>query len=125
MLVKYDNCDDNTIINIPDSLIWRICFRHFDENGVCKGELCLIIGDETIVIRDFNDLCDGRPNLPIYAVRNLYEDIVNVISDKIESEPDLRMIDITSIESKLLNEKYEKIWIKEGYIVVDPVHGYW
>ena len=125
MLIKYDNCGDDIILNIPNSLIWKIRFRPFAENEDDKGELCLIIGDETIVIRDSNDLCGGRPNLPVYAVRNLYEDIMNVISAKIESEPDLRMIDITSIESKLLKEKYEKIWIKEGYIVVDPVHGYW
>lgn len=125
MLIKYDDCGDNTIINIPDSLIWRICFIQYDENGDYKGELCLIIGDETIVIRDLEYFCGGRPNLPVHAVCNLYEDIMNVISAKIESEPDLRMIDITSIESKLLKEKYEKKWIKEGYIVVNPVHGLW
>ncbi len=57
--------------------------------------------------------------MPDYEVGYLYEEILDIISTKMENEPDLKVIGISSIENKLLNEKYEKRWIEKGYVTVD------
>ena len=124
MFVKYDNCGDNTIVNVPDSVTWKICYKLFDEDGNDDYNLYLIVGDETVLLRDTDYWCQGRPNLPHFTVGNLYEEIVDAIVAKIENDPNLRVIDISSIESKLLEEKYEKLWIEKGYVEVYP-DGRW
>ena len=124
MFVKYEDCGDNIIVNVPDSVTWKICYKLFDEDGYDDCNLYLIVGDETILLRDTEYWCQGRPNLPYSAVGYLYEEIVDAIVAKIENDPNLRVIDISSIESKLLEEKYEKKWIEKGYVEVYP-NGSW
>ena len=124
MFVKYEVCDDNIIINVPDSVTWKICYKVFDDDGNEDYSLYLIVGDEIILIRDVEYWCQGRPNLPYQAVGYLYEEIVDVIASKIETESNLRMIDISEIESELLYGKYEKDWIENGYVKVSPNGGW-
>jgi hypothetical protein len=124
MFIKYEDCGDNIIVNVPDSLTWKICYKLFDEAGNEDCNLYLIVGEETILLRDAEYWCQGRTNLPYSAVGDLYEEIVNVIGAKIENEPNLRIIDISSIESKLLEDEFEKKWIEKGYVDVYP-DGSW
>lgn len=124
MFIKNEICDDNDIINVPDSAMWQICYRVFDEDGEADYKLCLIIEDKTILLRDPEYWCQGRPNLPYAAVGYLYREIVDVIFAKIENEPNLKIIDIPSIENQLLNEKYEKEWLEKGYVTADN-NGCW
>ncbi len=74
---------------------------------------------EHILLRAAEEWCSGRSDLPDYEVGYLYEEILDIISTKMENEPDLKVIGISSIENKLLNEKYEKRWIEKGYVTVD------
>ena len=108
MFIKYENCGDNIVLIVPDSAMWQICYRSFDEDGNDNCHLYLIIEDKTILLRDTEYWCQGRPNLPYSAVGYLYEEIVDVIFAKIANEPNLKIIDIPSVENQLLNEKYEK-----------------
>ena len=123
MFIKYDDCGDNVIINLPDSIPWKICFRMFNENAYDDFNLYLIMGEETILLRDTDYWCQGRSDLPYTAVGYMYEEMVDIIAKKIENDPNLRLIDISSIENELLG-KYEKIWIEKGYIEVDS-NGRW
>ncbi len=124
MFIKYENCGDNIILNVPDSEMWQICYRLLDEKGYDDCSLYLIIADKTILLRDGEDWWNGRPDLPCFAVGELYEEIVEVIFAKIENEPNLKVIDITSIEYQLIKEKYEKKWLEKGYVTADN-NGSW
>ena len=118
MFIKYEDCGDNIIINVPDAETWQIRFKLFDEDCNDDYNLYLIIGDKTVLLRDTEYWCQGRPNLPYSVVGKLYEEIVNAIWTKLDNEPNLKMIDIPLIESKLLEEKFEKDWIEKGYVEV-------
>ena len=124
MFIKYEDCGDSIIIHLPDSVCWRICFKLFDDNGNDDYGLYLNIEDKTILLRDTENWCQGRPNLSYTEVGSMYEEILDIIASKIENEPNLRMIDIPAIENKLLEEKYEKRWIEKGYVEVSP-NGSW
>ena len=76
------------------------------------------------MIRDHYLLTQGRPNLSCSAVGNLYEEIIDVVIQQIANNPNLSVIDIDSIETQLLNEKYEKIWIDKNYVEIDK-NGAW
>ena len=117
MLIKYEYCGDNTIINVPDSAYWKICFRLINDStpGDDYG-LYLITDEKEILLRDTDCWCSGRPELPYTAVGAMYEEIVDIIASKIEAEPNLRIVDVNAIEGKLLSEKYEKKWLENGYV---------
>ena len=124
MFLKYDDCGDNVIINLPNSVVWSIRYRLFHDEGNEDCNLYLIVDDRQILLRDTDNWCAGRPNLPYYAVRNMYEEIVDVIATQIENKPTLTLIDLPAIENKLLKEKYEKMWIEKGYVELKP-DGTW
>ena len=123
MLIKYDFCGDNNIVNIPETMYWKISFAMLDENGRDDYNLYLHIGNEKITIRDTDFWSMGR-DLPYEEVGYMYEEMVDIIAAKIEQEPNLKIIDISAIESTLINEKYEKRWIEKGYIEPDA-DGSW
>jgi hypothetical protein len=66
----------------------------------------------------------GRNNLPYWIVGDLHQEIVNVICSKLEKDPSLKVIDITLIESELLEARFEKEWLEKGYIEARDV-GHW
>lgn len=124
MLIRYSHIGDQCIVNVPDNAYWEIRFRMFDtETGVDDFNLYLITEDKEIMLRDTDDLCQGR-NLSYIAVGNMHEEMVSVIADKIAKDPNLRLLDIDAIEAELLTSKYEKMWLEKGYITLDP-DGSW
>lgn len=124
MYIKYDNCGDNSIVYVPDTAVWKICFMLFGNDGNEVSSLYLIVGNDTILLRDTDYWLEGRPNLRRYSVEALFAEIIDVISAKIENDPNLKVIDIPSIESKLIKEKYEKEWNEKGWITV-AADGSW
>lgn len=124
MFIKYDDCGDNIILNVPNTKSWKICYKLFNDNGEDDYALYLIVEAETILLRDTNYWCQGRPELSYAAVGSMYEEIVDIIASKIENEPNLQLIDIPTIERKLLSETYEQKWIEKGYIKMDAT-GHW
>ena len=125
MFIRYDEIGDQVIANIPDSTYWEIRFRLFTEDtGDDDYNLYLIVGDREITLRDTDYWCQGRLALPYQAVGALYEEMVNVITEKIASDPTLKFIDITEIEAELIASKYEREWLDNGYIKLDA-NGCW
>lgn len=116
MFIKYDSCGDNIVINVPDSVCWKVCFKLLDDNCCDSYNLYLIVEDKTILLRDTDYWCQGRPKLCYTEVGYMYEEIIDMIASKIKNEPNLRIIDIPEIKNKLLEEKYEKKWIEKGYV---------
>ena len=123
MIFKYTNID-NVILNIPNTDFWDLRFRLFDKDGYDDYGIYLTYKDEEIMIRDHYFWTQGRPNLSCSAVGNLYEEIIDVVIQQIANNPNLSVIDIDSIETQLLNEKYEKIWIDKNYVEIDK-NGAW
>jgi len=119
MIIKYEYCLDCAIVNLPDSACWQIRFDAVGDNGYDINELRLVIGDKIIRICGAEDWCSGEPDLPEIEVGLMLAEIVDVVASKIETEPELRVIDITEIERRLFSEKYSKIWIEKGYIKPD------
>ena len=119
MFIKCSYCDgvDNVVINLPETEKFEIRCKYDDG-------LYLILPDEEIILRDIYHWCDGRPELPTYAVDELYSEIVDVIAKTLISDENIRSIDIDEIENKLLDEKYAKKWSSNGYITIDE-NGVW
>ena len=124
MYLKYEDCVDKTIINLPAEKSWKICFKFFGDDVLEDYNLYLMMDGETVLLLDTEDLCQGRPGLSSRAVGELYEEIIDVIAEKLEKEPDLRVIDIMAVMNKLLDEKYEKKWLEAGFITLDA-NGSW
>ena len=124
MIIKYEYIGDKIIVNVPDNAYWEIRFRLFDKDtGADDYNLYLIFGDKEFVLRDTEYWCQGR-KLPYTAVGALYEEIIEVIAERIALNPDLKFLDIEAIESELIESKYEKKWLEKGYIEVDA-NGRW
>ncbi len=124
MFIKYEYLGDKVIMNLQSEANWKICFKLFDDEGCEDYNLYLITDEETVVLRDVEYWCQGRPDLRYTAIGELFEEIVDVIAHKLEHEPDIRVIDIPAIENKLIEEKYEKMWMEKGFIKIDE-HGRW
>ena len=120
MFIKCNMCDgaDSLLIHLTTNDRYEIRYRY--EEG-----LYLILTDKEIELREVDLYCQGRPGLPEYAVGDMYcellEQIIKQIADVSEAET---VIDIDEIECKLLTEKYEKEWQKNGYIDIDAT-GSW
>ena len=125
MYIKYEYVADKVFLHLPDSLPWEIRFRYFNKTGE-RDDLCLYlsIGEQEILLCDPDIWCQGRPDLPYDAVAMLYEEMVDVIAQKVIEDPDLKVLDINAIEMQLLEEKYEKIWAEKGFIELDE-NGSW
>ena len=123
MYIKYTSFGDKVFMNIPESSHWEIRFRMLNERGD-DYNLYLIIDDNEIELRDTEHWCQGRPSLPYEAVGNLYEDIVDAVANRLAADRDLRVIDIDAIEHRLLENKYEKLWLERGYVKPDK-NGRW
>ncbi|MBQ6897992.1 MAG: hypothetical protein IJN70_03350 [Clostridia bacterium] len=124
MYLKYEDCGDKIILNLPAEKSWKICFKLFDDDVAEDYNLYLMMDGETVLLLDTEYLCQGRPELSYRAVGELYEEIIDVIAEKLEKEPDLRVIDIMAAMNKLLAEKYEKKWLDAGFITPDA-NGSW
>lgn len=118
MFVKCSYCDgvDNVLINFPETEEYEIRFRYRDG-------LYLILPNKEIMLRDVDHWCDGRPNLPAWAVGDLYSEIVDVVTELLINDKKINCINIDEIEGKLL-KKYEKEWSSLGYITIDE-DGSW
>ena len=116
MRIKYSFLGDNVILNLPDDKLWELRYRLFDDEVMEVYGLYIICGDKEIEIRDVECYAQGRPELPLSAVGDLYEDIVDKTGEMLAANPGLNFIDIDEIESKLLCEKYEKLWKEKGFI---------
>ena len=116
MRIKYSFLGDNVILNLPDDKRWELRYRLFDDEVMGVYGLYIICEDKEIEIRDGEYYAQGRPELPLSAVGNLYEDIVDKAGEMLAANPGLSFIDIDEIESKLLCEKYEKLWKEKGFI---------
>lgn len=115
MFIKCNMCDgaDSLLIHLTTNDRYEIRYR-FEEG------LYLILPDKEIELRYVDDFCGGRPKLPVFTVGDMYcellEQITKQIADASETET---VIDIDDMERKLLTEKYEKEWQKNGYIDID------
>ena len=125
MLIKYEYIGDRVIVNVPDSSYWEIRFKLFDDDtGVEDYNLYLIFGDKEFVLRDTDYWCQGRRDLPYRAVGALYEEIVDVIAQRIAEDPNLKFLDIEAIEAELIETKYQNKWLEKGYITL-TADGSW
>lgn len=115
MLIKYEYIGDRVIMNVPDNSYWEIRFKLFNDGGLDDYNLYLIMDDREIELRDTDYWCSGR-DLPYTEVGALYEEIVEVIAERIAREPNLKLIDIDAIEAELIASKYEKRWLEKGFI---------
>lgn len=121
MYICYENIDKR-IIYIPENKYWEIVYKPFDDEGNEDGSIYLLVGEEEYVIRDLDYWCMGRENLPCSAVERLYEEILDEISEMLLKN--ISLIDIYSIENKLIENKYKQLWLDSGYIVIDE-NGWW
>jgi len=124
MFIKYEFFADPVLVYIPDSEPWEIRMKSVDENGFEDCGLYLTASGAETQLTDSDIWCQGRPDLPRWAVGELYEEIIEVIAQKIIEESNLKVIDIPQIECRLLCEKYEKIWAERGYIEIAE-NGSW
>lgn len=116
MFIKYNNgCGDNIIVNVPDSEYWEIKFQLFDDNCCDNYNLYLVTKDRTITLRDTEYWSQGR-DIPYSSVGGMYEELVDVIGEKIADN--VRFIDIDKLESELIEAKYYKKWLDKGYICI-------
>lgn len=123
MFIKYDYIGDQAIVNAPDSAYWEIRFRLFDDECIEDYGVYLIVGDEEFTLRETDYWCQGR-DIPYQAVGTMYEELVEVIAQRLAADPGLKMIDIGAIEGELVASKYEKLWTEKGYIKPDA-DGKW
>lgn len=122
MIIRYSFVED-VMINIPNNVVWGMNV-HLDSKGMDEG-LYLMMNNTEYLITETDELCQGRPNLPDYAVSDLYSSIIDEISKMIiEKKPDLVCLDINDIEGHLLEEKYISQWVEKGYIELDE-EGNW
>lgn len=124
MFIQFDDIGDRRLIHLPDSAYWELRFRLFDEKGNDDYGLYLILGEEEILLRDTDTLCQGRPELHYRAVGALYEAMVERVGERLAADPMPRIVDIDAIESELLEEKFYQQWLKKGYIQPDA-NGHW
>lgn len=115
MIIKCDYCDgtDNALIYLPDNERYEIRTR-YNEYG--EREICLILNNKEIILRDVEFWAMGRKDLPISAIECLYDDIVSSIQDKLMKDPKIDVLDIDEIEEIVFNEKYKDEWCSNGYI---------
>ena len=118
MLFKVTINFDYCIINAPDSQLWSLSYRDtYCEDG-CEYEdfhLHLLLGDEDIELRDakFCSLADDDHLFPSKCeVGQLYEELINIIAERIAAVSDIRIIDIDSLEAELYVNKYKEKWSK-------------
>lgn len=114
MYIKCKFCDgvDNTLIYLADNDMYE--FRYRFEDG-----LYLILSNKEIMLRDVDHWCMGRePDLRVSDVAELYEEMLEVIIEKITGENKSEVIDIDEIEETLIKEKYEQKWISKGLVKV-------
>ncbi len=124
MLFKYTYIGDQVIVNVPDHELWELRFMLFDDDGYDNYNLYLIYRDKKTEIRETDFWTQGRPNLPYSAVGALYEEIVEVVCERLAGNPNLKIIDIDAIEDELIAQKYEKIWLDKNYVTKDS-NGRW
>ncbi len=74
-------------------------------------------------MRDTDLYCSGR-DIPIEAVGELYDDVINLITNMIIENPNHQYVCIEDLESQLLRDKYEEQWTKKGYICPNE-NGSW
>ena len=116
MFIKYEYIGDKILINVPDSSVWEIRFRLFNEDGDEDYNLYLTIDGKEIELRDTDYWCQGRPQLSYRAVGEMYEEIVEIVTQMIAEEPNLRVIDIDEIEAELIEHKYAQLWLDKGFV---------
>lgn len=124
MIIKYEDAGDQVIINLPNNVYWEIRYRMFSDLNDDYHKLCLIVGEKELTIFDAYKWCQGRKNMFSDVVGELYEEIVESIAERLSQEPDLKYLDISAIESELVETKYFKLWLEKGYIEVDA-NGRW
>ncbi len=124
MFIKYEYIGDRILINVPDSSVWEIRFRLFNEDGDEDYNLYLTIDGKETELRDTDYWCQGRPQLSYRAVGEMYEEIVETVAQKIAEEPNLRVIDIDEIEAELIERKYAQLWLDKGFVKPDK-NGSW
>lgn len=122
-MILYADVDACTkIINLPDSIHWEFIWDQFNENG---DILHLKIGDEDYVLGDLDRWCSGRPELPVFEVISLYEDLLKEILNCLQSGADHLAIHLVDLENELVSTKYKAQWLQKGYISIDPDTGFW
>ncbi len=115
MIFKFRFLGDNIVANIPDNEYWELRFNEYNDTGDEDCNLYLVYKDKLIMLSDVPELMDEVPGLPCREAGALYEEIVDIVYTKIACDPDLKVIDINAIESELIKQKYEKLWIDNGY----------
>ena len=111
MFIKCSYCDgvDNVLIHLPETEKFEFRYRYDDG-------LYLILPDREIMLRDMDYWCQGRLELPTYAVGDLYSEIVDTIAEMLINNEKISVVNIDRVEEKLVSEKYEKEWVSKEYI---------
>ncbi len=120
MYICYSNIEKR-IIHIPSHVTWTLECRPFDDEGNEDGNMYLILEGKEYVIRDPEYWCIGR-KLPYHIVVYFYEDMLNVIMEELANNP--HVINIDKIENDMIENKYKKKWLDNGYIEIDD-NGNW
>ncbi len=107
----------NSLIKLPENSYYE--FKSEFDDG-----LYLILSNKEILLRDIDYWCQGRTELPSYAVYDLYSEIVDVIANLLTNDENIKIIDIDEIETDLINKNYEKAWLSRGYITISE-DGSW
>ena len=125
MVIKYDTNENYKIMYVPDNTHLEFGFKRQDNDLMDNGySLYLIFGEKEFLVRDSDYWCKERKLLPAIAVRELYEEIVETIRERLVMNPNLDFLDIDEIESELIESKYKEKWLKNGCIEINA-DGNW
>lgn len=118
MLFKFTQCIDPCIINVPDNSYWKLSYRdeyYDDEYEYRDYILRLVFSNEEIELRDANHCAiaeDDRLFVHENDVGWMYRELIDVVAERLATTPDLKLIDIDSIENELYQKKFREQWSK-------------